>query len=126
MSGTWPVEALERLDRTDEVQVSSHRPDGSLRPPVTIWAVRVGEDVYLRSAYGPQNGWFRRAQASGSGRLRVAGVDTEVRFVAPGPQVHAAVDAAYHAKYDRYGPRIVGSVVGPAVADVTLRVVPAA
>ena len=123
MSG-WSDAALESLDATDEVQVSSFRPDGSLRPYVTIWAVRVGDDVYLRSAYGPQNGWFRRAQASGTGRLRVAGVETDVRFVAAAPDVHADVDAAYHAKYDRYGPSIVGSVVGPAVVHVTLRIVP--
>ena len=40
------------------------------------------------------------------------------------PGVHAAIDAAYHVKYDRYGPRIVGSVGGPAVAGVTLQLVP--
>ena len=32
--------------------------------------------------------------------------------------------AAYHAKYDRYGPRIVGSVVGPNAEAVTIRLVP--
>lgn len=124
--GGWSRAALERLDATDEVQVSSFRPDGSLRPYVTIWAVRVGDDVYLRSAYGPRNGWFRRARAAGTGRLRVAGVEADVRFLAAAPDVHGEIDAAYHAKYDRYGPRIVGTVVGPGVVDVTLRVVPVA
>jgi hypothetical protein len=38
--------------------------------------------------------------------------------------VHAAIDAAYHAKYDSYGPNIVGTVVGPAAAGVTVRLVP--
>ena len=38
--------------------------------------------------------------------------------------VHGDIDAAYHAKYDRYGPQIVGSVVGPAAAAVTLQVRP--
>ena len=45
-------------------------------------------------------------------------------FADAAPGVHAAIDAAYHAKYDRYGPRIVGSVVGPAAAAVTLKLVP--
>ena len=36
----------------------------------------------------------------------------------------AAIDAAYHAKYDRYGPQIVGSVVGSAVEAVTIKLVP--
>ena len=29
------------------------------------------------------------------------------------PEDQDGIDAAYHAKYDRYGPRIVGSVTGP-------------
>jgi hypothetical protein len=33
------------------VEVSSYRPDGSLRPFVTIWVVRVGDDVFIRSTY---------------------------------------------------------------------------
>ena len=36
-------------------------------------------------------------------------------------EVHAGIDDAFHAKYDRYGPRIVGTVVGPDAARVTLR-----
>jgi hypothetical protein len=30
----------------------------------------------------------------------------------PVPGVHGGIDAAYHAKYDRYGSQIVGTVVG--------------
>jgi NADP-dependent 3-hydroxy acid dehydrogenase YdfG len=40
-------------------------------------------------------------------------MDRDVAFAEPAPGAHAAIDAAYHSKYDRYGPRIVGSVVGP-------------
>jgi hypothetical protein len=32
-----------------------------------------------------------------------------------------ALDAACHAKYDRYGPQIVGSVTGPQAHAVTIR-----
>lgn len=120
----WTAAELETLGATDELQVSSHRSDGTLRPFVTIWLVRVGESVYVRSAHGPGNGWFRRAQASGTGHVRVAGVERDVTFAVPGPGVHESVDAAYHGKYDRYGPRIVGAVVGPRVRDVTLRLDP--
>jgi hypothetical protein len=34
------------------------------------------------------------------------------------------VDAAYHAKYDKYDPRIVGTVVSAESARTTLRLVP--
>lgn len=123
MSG-WTPQELDRIGRAEELEVASHRPDGTLRPAVTIWVVRAGDDVYLRSAYGPQNGWFRRALAAGTGRVRAGGVEREVRFVVPGDDVHGALDAAYHAKYDRHGPQIVGTVVGTALVDATLRVDP--
>jgi hypothetical protein len=37
---------------------------------------------------------------------------------------HEAIDAAYHAKYDRYDRRIVATVVGSQAAPGTLRLVP--
>lgn len=123
MSG-WTPDELAVVESTDELRVASYRPDGTLRPGVTIWVVRVGDDVYIRSAYGPSNGWFRRAQTSGTGRVQVGGLEKDVTFAAPAPDVHPALDAAYHAKYDRYGARIVDTVVGPSVVDVTLRLDP--
>jgi len=121
---TWTPEELSRIGGAQELQVSSQRPDGTLRPYVTIWVVRAGDDVYVRSAYGPNNGWFRRAQACGVGRIRAGGVERDVTFTEPPAEVHPDVDAAYHAKYDRFGPAIVGSVVGEQATKVTLRVVP--
>jgi hypothetical protein len=120
----WTQDELRRIGAADELQISSHRPDGSLRPYVTIWMVRSGDDIYVRSAYGPQNGWFRRAQASGTGRIRAGGVEKDVAFAEAPAGIHAALDAAYHAKYDRYGARIVRTVVGDAVAPLTIRLVP--
>jgi hypothetical protein len=126
MSSTWTDEELSRIGGATELQVASRRTDGTLRPYVTIWGVRSGPDVYIRSAYGPQNGWFRRAAKSGSGRIRARGIERDVTFAQPdgGSPVHRDIDAAYHAKYDSYGPKIVGSVVGPAATAVTLQVLP--
>ncbi|MFC0681044.1 DUF2255 family protein [Lysobacter korlensis] len=121
---SWTADELRRVGDADELHVTSLRPDGSLRPSVTIWVVRVGDDLYIRSAYGPQNGWFRRARASGAGRIRAGGVERDVTFAETPAEVHAAIDAAYHAKYDRYGERIVRTVVGDAVAPLTIRLVP--
>jgi hypothetical protein len=126
MSSTWADEELRGIGGATELQVASRRPDGTLRPYVTIWGVRSGPDVYIRSAYGPQNGWFRRAIAAGAGRIRAGGTEWDVSFeqVDSGSPVHGDIDAAYHAKYDRYGPQIVGSVTGLAAAAVTLQVRP--
>ena len=122
---TWTEDQLTRIGDAEELQLASTRPDGTLRPYVTIWAVRAGDDLYVRSAYGASNPWFVRARASGRGRVRAGGVERDVVFADPDPDAHPSIDAAYHAKYDRYGPSIVGTVVGTTAQLVTIRLVPA-
>jgi hypothetical protein len=120
---SWTGEELDRIGAAEELQLASLRRDGTPRPYVTMWVVRA-DDLYVRSAYGPDNPWFRRAKASGAGRIRAGSLKRDVTFAEPAPGVHAAVDTAYHSKYDRYGPKIVGSVVGPDAEAVTIRLVP--
>jgi hypothetical protein len=127
VNATWTDDELRRVGAATELQVASRRRDGSLRPYVTIWTVRAGDHLYVRSAYGTGNPWFRRATASGAGRIRADGIERDVTFT-PASELdaatQAAVDAAYHAKYDRYGQQIVGTVTGAHAAPVTLRLVP--
>jgi hypothetical protein len=120
---SWSGDDLARIGRAEELAVTSLRPDGTLRPYVTIWVVRAGDDLYIRSARGPANGWFARAGRSGKGRIRAGGLERDVLFTTPDAGVHPGVDAAYHAKYDRYGAAIVGSVVGEHAHPVTLRLI---
>ena len=120
----WNDQELGRVGAAEELQIASRRPDGSLRPYVTIWVVRAGDDIYVRSAYGASNPWFVRATASGTGRIRAGGVEKDVEFADASDASHSAIDAAYHAKYDRYGASIVNTVVGPNAVDTTIRVVP--
>ena len=115
----WPERELVRIGRADEVRVASRRPDGTLRGFVTIRSVRVGDYLYVRSARG-----LERALTSGRGRLQGGGVERDVVFEAPGPDVAGAVTDAYHAKYDRYGPAMVGTVVSPEAVRAALRLVP--
>ena len=121
---TWNPDELRRIGDAEVLQISSRRGDGSLRPYVTIWAVRDGDNVYVRSAHGANNGWYRRARASGTGRIRAGGVEHDVTFADADPAASVGIDRAYHEKYDRYGPAIVGSVVGAEVAPLTIRLVP--
>ena len=120
----WTTDELAKIGQADELRIASRRPDGSLRRFVTIWAVRFGDDLYVRSAYGHDNPWFQRALASREGRVRAGGVERDVAFEVPGPEVADDLHAAYHTKYDRYGPKIVGTVVSPEAARSTLRLVP--
>ncbi|AWB87013.1 DUF2255 family protein [Mycetocola zhujimingii] len=121
----WTADELSTLATADELQITSRRADGTLRPYVTIWVVRAGDGVYVRSAYGATNPWYVRAKASGSGRIRAGELEKDVRFEPADRSVAPDVDAAYHAKYDRYGPRIVNTVVGPEAPETTLEVLPA-
>ena len=120
----WTADELARIGKADELLIASRRRDGSLRPFVTIWVVRSGDEVYVRSAYGHENGWFQRALTSGEGRIRAGGMERDVAFEQPGAAVDADLHIVYHAKYDRYGPSIVGTVVSPEAARSTLRLVP--
>jgi hypothetical protein len=52
------------------------------------------------------------------------GIERGVEFVDATREAQAAIDDAYHVKYDRYGAAIVNSVVGPELAPVTLRLQP--
>lgn len=120
----WTDDQLSSIGEAQELQLASARPDGTLRPYVTMWVVRAGDELYVRSAYGPANPWYRRARASGAGRIRAGGLEQDVTFGDAAPEAHTAIDAAYHAKYDRYGATIVDTVVGPQAGAVTVRLVP--
>ena len=122
---TWSEQDLRRVADSTELQLASRRTDGTtLRPYTTMWVVRVGDNLYVRSAGGPERPWYRRALASGTGRIRACGVEADVTFGQTASDAHQAIDAAYHAKYDSYGPRIVGSVLGLDAHRVTIQLVP--
>jgi len=118
----WTAGDLHIIDSEDEIHLSSHRPDGSVRPAITMWTVEVEGNVVVRSAR-QVNPWFTRALESGTGRIRIGSLEKDVSFeLFEGDGV--AIDAAYHDKYDRYGARTVGSVVGPDSHARTLRLTP--
>ena len=122
----WSADELNRIGDADELQIASRRPDGSLRRLTTIWVVRQGDDIYVRAAYGPGTGWYRHAHTAGEGRIRAGGIERDVTFEEPGADVDDALHQAYHAKYDRYGARMVAPVVSDESARLTLRIVPSA
>ena len=123
MTRHWTDDELTRIGEARELYISTRRTDGSLRAAIPIWQVRVDEEIYIRSARGPENGWFRRAVESGLGRISSGGVEKDVTFE-PTSEQSAEITAAYHAKYDRYGPGPVGAVTGDDVLGTTLRVRP--
>jgi hypothetical protein len=120
----WTSDELSRIGTADELELASARRDGTLRQPRTIWVVRVGDDLYVRSMYGRSGGWFPATQVRHQGHIRAGGVERDVSFADADPDLNDAIDAAYRDKYDRYGERIVGGVVNPGARAATIRLVP--
>jgi hypothetical protein len=100
----WTTDELERIERARELELASLNSAGALRKPVTIWVVRQGDDLYVRSWRGPRSGWFRGVQDSHEGRIRAGGVEKDVSFIdIDEPGVNAAIDVRYRAKYGDSG-----------------------
>jgi len=95
-----------------------------LRKPVTIWVVRHGDDLYVRSVNGRTSSWFRGAQDRHEGRIWAGGVENVVTFVDAENTINDEIDAAYRAKYRRYAASIIGTVVSPQARSATLKLVP--
>lgn len=119
----WTSEELAAISNADELELSSSRPDGTLRDPVTIWVVRVADDLYVRAIKGTQ-GWFRGTRSRGEGWIASGSVEREVRFVVAKDDLLEEVDAAYRHKYRGYSKRIVDTVLTPDARASTLRLVP--
>jgi hypothetical protein len=122
----WTRDELARIGAAEELQIASLRRDGTLRNPVTIWVVRHGDDLYVRSVNGRTAAWFRGTQVRHEGHIRAGGVEKDVTFVDADHDSDDALDAAYRTKYRRYAASIVGSIVSPQARAATLKLVPRA
>jgi hypothetical protein len=120
---TWTSDELDRISRAEELEIASVRRDGTLRQPVTIWVVRHGDDLYVRSVNGRTSSWFRGAQARHEAHIEAGGVDKDVLLVDT-DNMNDKIDAAYRAKYHRYTETIVGSIVSPNARAATIKLVP--
>jgi len=117
----WSEGELRRIGEAAELQLASRRSDGTLGAFTTMWVVRAGDKLYVRSAGGPERPWYRRAFSSGTGQVRAGGLEAGVTFDHPVEDGHEAIDASYHSKYDRHGPGPVSHVTGEGAQAVTIR-----
>ena len=120
---TWTNDELTKIGTAEELEIASLRRDGTLRKPVTIWVVRYGDDLYVRSVNGRTSAWFRGAQVRHAGHIQAGGVDKDVTFVDAAPDINDQIDAIYSQKYRRY-PTSVSHIVSPEARSATIKLVP--
>ncbi len=121
----WTSDELNKIGTAEELHITSLKRDGTLRNPLTIWVVRLGDDLYVRSVNGRDGSWFRGVQARHEGRIQAGGVNKDVTFVEePDSGLADQIDSAYRTKYRRYGANIVNSIISPKARAATIRLVP--
>jgi len=121
--GAWTSDELSRISAAEELEIASRRRDGTARKPVTIWVVRHGDDLYVRSVNGRESSWFRGVQVRHEGHIRAGGVDKDVDFVET-DELNDELDAEYRTKYRRYAASITDSITSPEARAATLKLVP--
>jgi hypothetical protein len=122
---TWTDNELTKIGNAEELQIASRRGDGTLRSSVTIWVVRVGDDLYVRAVNGRTSGWFRGVLTRHEGHIQAGGVDKDVTFVeVDAGGINDQIDTAYRTKYRRYAESIVNSILTPKARAATIKLVP--
>jgi hypothetical protein len=120
----WTSEELNKIEAAEELELSALRRDGTLRHAVTMWVVRLGDDLYVRAVNGREGAWFRATQVRHEGRIEAGSVHKQVTFVDADPQLNNQIDALYRTKYRQYSAPIVNSVLTPQAVASTLKLVP--
>ncbi|MFI6731322.1 DUF2255 family protein [Nonomuraea sp. NPDC050451] len=70
----WTSEELTAIANAEELDLASRRGDGTLRAPVTMWVVRHGDGLYVRSMHGRACAWYRGTRTRHEGHISAGGV----------------------------------------------------
>jgi hypothetical protein len=121
----WTRDELDKIGEAEELDIVTVRRDGTPRKPVTIWVVRDGDDLYVRSGYGDRAAWYRCTQARRDGHIKAGGVEKDVRFEdVADPVLNDRIDAVYLSKYRCHEARWLDPMVAPEARATTIRLVP--
>ena len=123
---TWTSNELNKIGTAEELQIASLRQDGTLRKLVTIWVVRLGDDLYVRSVNGRNGSWFRGTQVRHEGHIQAGGIGKDVTFVDVDPDINDQIDSAYRTKYRRYSDSVINSILTSEARSSTIKLVPRA
>ena len=121
----WTSDELVKIGEAEELQISAVRQDGALRNPVTIWVIRLGDELYVRSVNGRDSAWFRGVQVRYEGHIQAGGVEKDVSFVEEGDlNLNNKIDAVYREKYHHYPKIYVDDITSHGARSANIRLVP--
>ena len=125
-TSAWTSDELTKIETAEELEIASLRGDGTLRKPRTIWVVRVGDDLYVRSVNGRGSDWFRGVITRHEGHIEAGGVSKDVTFmeVDVDDPINTQIDDVYRAKYRRYSASIINTTLTPKAHSATIKLVP--
>jgi hypothetical protein len=121
----WTAGELDTIGAAEELGIAPLAAGWLTRPYATIWVVRIGGDLYVRSWRGRDGAWFRAALQRPEGGIRSAGIERDVTFAEPDHADHDAIDRAYRGKYARHASTYVDPMISPGGKAATLRLTPA-
>ena len=122
---TWTSKELTKIGNVDELDLASIRQDGTLRKPVTMWVVRVGDNLYVRAFKGRSGPWFRGVLTRHAGHIQSGGINKDVTFVeVSDPATNDQIDEMYHSKYGHYDAQYVDPMVTAEARSATIQLVP--
>lgn len=121
----WTKDELEKIGNADELDLSSMRNDGTLRAPVTMWVVRLGDELYVRAFKGRNGPWFRGVLTRHQGHIKSGGVNKDVSFVEESNSaINDQIDALYRHKYRNEDQRYVDPMVTADARSATIKLLP--
>lgn len=120
----WTEAELNTVASEDSLYISVPNADGSMHAPTRIWAVRAGDDVYVRSYNGPEGRWFNAALKAGHGRIRIGDFEKDVEFAFPEDDASLeASDEGYETKYA--GSPYLAPMIDESSRAATVKLIPA-
>jgi hypothetical protein len=126
MSSSFEPETLKLLDETDEVYIETSRDADSPEHRTIIWAVVVGDEVFVRSVRGRKGRWYPRISAHPEGALLAGDTHIPVRAAPATDNVTVeAVSEAFRSKYEEAWPGPTAGIVRSEVLPTTLKLSPA-
>ena len=124
MTNVWSPHDLARIDAAHELHIAVRRADDTLRRWTPIWVVCTVGQVYVRTWYLRDTGWYGAALRTRSARIRVPELEADVTVDSVGDHdaaLRQRIDAAYRTKYGHSGSV---SMVNATAAGTTLQLSP--